>query len=189
MAVKRAYYAVQNVVSVFDDTVNLVDNPTFTNRDWTVRSQEYRKDDGRPVYAFWTDKQACGEWFRESVMHGGRPNDSFETRPCVFVCKGEPLKDPVWVDLFSGRIYEFPKSCINASKGDVMYFEVPVYDSPCLLTERSVVIDEKHKPTMPFEEMIERAKREASAFDVSPRARMDGALQQDSSQRVKGLEI
>ena len=53
IAVKRAYYAVQNVVSVFDDTLTRVADSGFSTKDRTVCTYEYRKADGRPVFVFW----------------------------------------------------------------------------------------------------------------------------------------
>ena len=46
----------------------------------------------------------------------------------------------VWVDLLTGRIYAYPKSRMRAVDGETFYLDVPVYDSPCLLTERAVVL-------------------------------------------------
>ena len=54
IAVKRAYYAVQNVASVFDDTLSRVRDSSFGTKDMTLSFYEYRKEDGRPVFAFWT---------------------------------------------------------------------------------------------------------------------------------------
>ena len=70
-----------------------------------------------------------------------RPGDSFETAPQVFkVTDGRPpLKDPVWVDLFSGRVYDLPWRDVSDSPDAVYYMHVPVYDSPCLLVERSAL--------------------------------------------------
>ena len=69
-----------------------------------------------------------------------RPGDSFETRPAVFRdAGGGPLADPVWVDLLTGRVYDFPRENVIVSAGVVRYLDVPVYDSPCVLTERAAL--------------------------------------------------
>ena len=68
-----------------------------------------------------------------------RPGDSFITRPHVFKWAGAPLKDPVWVDLFTGAVYEFPKKDVCVSANSTRYVNVPIYDSPCLLAERSAL--------------------------------------------------
>ena len=149
IAVKRAYYAVQNVVSVFDDTLTRVADSGFSTKDSTVCTYEYAKADGARVFAFWT----CAETTRkadkekEPLLPAGkqfvpvyeRPGDSFATRPHTFKWTGAPLKDPVWVDLFTGAVYEFPKKDVCVSANSTRYVNVPIYDSPCLLAERSAL--------------------------------------------------
>ena len=68
-----------------------------------------------------------------------RPSDSFATRPMVFDCKGAPLDEPVWVDLLTGRVYAFPKEDMLVHSAGVTFVNVPVYDSPCVLTERAAL--------------------------------------------------
>jgi hypothetical protein len=70
----------------------------------------------------------------------GIPSDSFTTRPGMIEWSGSPLKDPVWVDLLTGRIYAYPKNRISIADGEVYYLDVPVYDSPCILTERKLLV-------------------------------------------------
>ena len=145
IAVKRAYYAVQNVVSVFDCDLSRIAEPAITNVDISVVYYEYRNRAGLPLYAFWS----CGSPERVTASANPkerryrtvyeRPGDSFETRPTVFTAKGAPMKDPVWVDLFTGRIYAYPKGNMRAVDGETFYLDVPVYDSPCLLTEREAL--------------------------------------------------
>ncbi len=151
IAVKRAYYAVQNVASVFDCTLSRVRDQKFGANDLTIATYEYAKADGRRLYVFWqfadrTRGKKTSE--RDSVPGAGgwtpepaRPGDSFETRPAVFrAAESAPLADPVWVDLFTGAVYEFPKERIAEGRAYTRYLDVPVYDSPCVLTERSVVL-------------------------------------------------
>ena len=147
IAVKRAYYAVQNVVAVFDDTLARVKESPFGTKDASMSTYEYRKESGERLFVFWTHG-------RDITLAGGtagvlgegqgpltyvRPGDSFETRPAVFNYNGAPLEDPVWVDLFTGRVYAFPKQDMLVHSCGVTFVNVPVYDSPCLLTERSAL--------------------------------------------------
>ncbi len=148
IAVKRAYYAVQNVVSVFDDTLTRVKDSTFGTKDQTLSTYEYRKEDGRPVFVFWTHADEIVRIGKGKTVHSegefaikySRPGDSFDTRPIAFKHAGAPLKEPVWVDLLTGRVYAFPKKDMLVHSSGVTFVNVPAYDSPCLLTERSVVL-------------------------------------------------
>lgn len=154
IAIKRAYYSVQNVVSVFDDRWTRVKDSSFEKgfgtTDASVATYHYVDKAGTPLFVFWThggdwkqlfgDRHACvlgeGTW----ALEYQRPGDSFETRPAVFrYTGGKPLNDPVWVDLFTGRVYELPKSRQFAAHGTVRFIDIPVYDSPCVLTEKSAL--------------------------------------------------
>jgi hypothetical protein len=154
IAVKRAYYAVQNVVSVFDDTLVRVRgsgwDKGFGTKDATIATYEYLKNARTPVFAFWSCAEPCAKddpkvSFVPSAGYVGfryvRPGESFETRPMAFRYNGGALAlaDPVWIDLLTGRVYAFPKKNVVVGSGYVRYLDVPVYDSPCLLTERSAV--------------------------------------------------
>ena len=137
IAVKRAYYAVQNVVSVFDGTLSRVKDSGFGTKDWTLSTYEYRKPNGKRLFVFWTHAETAAA---DGTPEYLRPGDSFETRPAVFRdAGGEPLADPVWVDLLTGHVYDFPKENIVPCRECVRYLDVPVYDSPCVLTERDVL--------------------------------------------------
>ena len=150
--IKLSYYAVQNVVSVFDDRWTRVRDSKFETTDPGIATYEYVKDSGERLYVFWRfDDPSPYHVVKWDLIekdpgphHAGvpvRPGDSFETAPQVFkVLDGKPpLADPVWVDLFSGRVYDVPKRCVSDSPDAVYYLRVPVYDSPCLLTERSAL--------------------------------------------------
>ena len=146
--IKMAYYAVQNVANIFDCRLERVRDSTFGTRDMTISTYEYRMSDGRPVLVFWTHadevakippvkgKQGAPEYIAEYK----RPGDSFDTRQVAFRYRGAPLKDPVWVDMLTGGIYAFPQRRQIVHSTGLTFVNVPVYDSPCLLTERTVVL-------------------------------------------------
>lgn len=159
--VKKAYYAVQNVASVFDDSLVLVkDGRRVSTIDRCISLYEYVKDRRHPLFVFWNHgpvrtrglssgketsipdprliTTADGFKVLEGEL-GGIPSDDFTTHPGVLEWSGAPLEHPVWVDLFTGAVYAFPvKSQIRHSRG-VSFVRVPIYDSPCVLTERAAL--------------------------------------------------
>jgi len=173
--IKKAYYAIQNLVSVFDDSLTRVTKPQMTTIDRCVSVYEYLKDGRYPVVAFWDhgltsqfrnfvevddgtgrkrkevqfdktripsarlDKDELGYTILRGSERAGIPSDDFTTRPGVLEWTGAPLKDPVWVDLFTGAVYEFPAKQQIVHSAGVSFVRVPVYDSPCLLTERAAI--------------------------------------------------
>jgi len=138
IAVKQAFFAVRNVVTVFDSEVKRFGADVSTpDQSLWLRAFTRR---GLPLLVFWT----CGEFENtekewEWRMRFRRPGDSNATRPAVLHCEGAPLADPVWVDLRTGAVYDFPKAQVLRRTGGTTYVGVPVYDSPCLLTERGAL--------------------------------------------------
>ena len=63
------------------------------------------------------------------------PSESFETRTFTFGATGKAFKRPVLVDMFSGRVYEFPMEDQIVHSRGIVYANVPVYDSPFVITE------------------------------------------------------
>ncbi len=148
--IKRAYYAVQNTVGVFDATVKRVrEGQQAACTDRSVSLYEYRAANGSPLLAFWyhgpvTATTKNGTFVADQKMSvvldpGARPGDSFETRGVTFTWGGRPFADPVWVDLMTGWVYELPADLQIVHSCGVDLAEIPVYDSPCLLTERSAI--------------------------------------------------
>jgi hypothetical protein len=126
--IKLAYYAVQNVVAVFDDTLERVKEP--------LAAVLYAK--GTASYAYRnksTGQHLLALWDNSSI-----PDDAFVTRPAQVVVQGLQIKEPVWVDLVSGRIFEIPANRILSTGGFTIFKDVPLYDAPVLIAERALVL-------------------------------------------------
>ncbi len=126
--IKLAYYAVQNCVAVFDDTLERIKQPALTvTYDRSTASFAYRnRTTGQNLIVLWDNS--------------GTPDDSFATRPAQVVVKSPSIKEPVWVDLVSGRIYEIPADRILTVGESTTFKDVPLYDAPVLLAEKSLVL-------------------------------------------------
>lgn len=46
----------------------------------------------------------------------------------------------IWVDMVTGAIYELPEDRVVSEDGKTILKDIPVYDAPALITDRSVVI-------------------------------------------------
>lgn len=150
ISVKRAYYAVQNVASIFDNTLSRVADMRVSTTDLTLALYEYEKSNGTPLYLFWSFADGTHKTTQEEreeipgagifIANPARPSDSFNTRPIVLKTTARPLDNPVWVDLLTGAIYEFPKENIITGEGYTRYINIPAYDSPCILTDRAMLL-------------------------------------------------
>jgi hypothetical protein len=120
---KVAYYAVQNLASIFDASLlpDSLEYQTTSQRLLSVFS--FKKVEGKgTVIAFWD--------------HSNVPANSFSTQPVEFLFQNIQFNSPVLVDLLTGNVFEIPPSYLQrkANKSSVT---LPVYDSPMLLMERA----------------------------------------------------
>lgn len=122
---KMAFYSVQNVTSVFDDQLERI-----TDFKYTVNTKESLSVFG---YANINSKQQLVTIW----LDGAIPGNYFDTQNINITIENANFKKPVWVDLFSGRIYEIPKANWSKSGNTYTFKNIPVYDSPVLISDRS----------------------------------------------------
>ena len=136
IGVKQAFYAVRNVATVFDSELVRVPR-RVSSPERTLWLYEFARK-GHPLFVFWT----CGGYEEGSdgwKMVYRRPSDDNATRPAVIEHPDAQMREPVWVDLRTGRVYAFPKDRMLVHSCGVTFVDVPVYDSPCVLTEKSAL--------------------------------------------------
>lgn len=127
LKVKPAYYAVQNVVAVFDDTLERMANAPFDIQcaKETACYAFQHKASGRPVIVFWD---------RADV-----PSDRNDTTAATLTLTKSELTEPVWVDTITGGLFAIPKEKISIEDGKVIFKDIPVYDAPAFITDRSIL--------------------------------------------------
>ena len=119
--IKPAFWAVRNVVSVFDSSV--VRDPTAAVRLSALRpvANVYVSPQGR-IIAYW---EACA-----------RPDETLHPGFGELALQGAPLKDPILVDLVSGDVFA---AAPPASSAEGSVYRVPVHDYPWLLAEKGAL--------------------------------------------------
>ena len=129
---KVAYYAVQNVTSVFDDRLELIPNfnATTTAKE-SISLYGYQQKAGK--------KQVVTVWLDSKT-----PSNLFKTTPIDITISTGNFDSPVWVDMLTGHIYEIPKKqwrkTGNRNAGPTYTFSgIPVYDSPVLIADKSAI--------------------------------------------------
>jgi len=118
--VKRAYYAVRNVVAVFDG--RWTRDTAFDFGDPTLSFYRYRDAEGRPLLVFWRHRKDPAD------PAFAVPGDSLDLETRDLSRTGDRFAEPVWIDLLSGRVHALETLA-----------QAPVYDSPCVVTERAAV--------------------------------------------------
>ena len=127
LKVKMAYYAVQNVVSVFNDDLELIpDYPCEVQCAKPLAVYGHRNvKDGQQVCVFW-DKSAV-------------PSNRNDTASATLTIRGAAFKEPVWVDTITGGIYAIPKEKMQIDADRVTFKEIPVYDAPAFIADQSML--------------------------------------------------
>ena len=57
----------------------------------------------------------------------------------VLVAPGVAFKDPVWMDMITGRVYEIDAKDFETRDGTTIFTRLPLWDSPILIAERGQV--------------------------------------------------
>ncbi|AEI51083.1 GH39 family glycosyl hydrolase [Runella slithyformis] len=124
---KVAYYAVQNLASVFDNTLEAAPGFAFTtnaSESVSVFGYQHKK----------TKKQLITLW-----LDGNTPGNTFTTTPTDITIENGNFSNPVWVDLLTGHVYEIPKAHWSKSGNSYTFKQIPLYDSPVLIADKSML--------------------------------------------------
>jgi hypothetical protein len=125
---KQAYRAVQHLTAIFDDTLQ------------RIEEYPYDQTGSRQLSVFGyrhttTGQQIVTVWFDNTT-----PSDSNACTPVSFTFSRARFSDPVYVDLRTGAVREIPGDQWNTSEDGCSFTDIPVYDSPILIAERSQVL-------------------------------------------------
>lgn len=124
---KVAYYAIQNLAAIYDN--NMVIHPEF----------EYTSTNKESLSVYGYQHQLTKTSLVALWLDGENVTNSFETTQVNITFENISFKVPVWVDLMTGSIHEIPESKWNKS-GRNYIFNIPLYDSPVLITDKSFLI-------------------------------------------------
>lgn len=123
---KQAYYAVQHVTAVFDNTLGRIKDFTCEAKlDQPLAAYAYKRADGACAATLW--------------LSGKVPADANDKTPAELTLTGVSFKEPVWVDLRTGEVRAIPAERWKAGQGGCSFQAVPVYDSPIVIAEKSLI--------------------------------------------------
>lgn len=136
---KIAYHAVQHVTAIFDDTLERIHETTFRHTicDTDTGAYWYSTDQNLAVYGYRhreTGNKLYTVWNREAI-----PGDDCSPRPLDFAFVGSSFQEPVLVDIVTGNIYAIPAGQRKHAGNIDRFYDIPVYDAPILLAERSLI--------------------------------------------------
>ena len=132
---RPSFYAMQNVFNLLDcdakpDKMDL-EAPFTMNYWWDARNAKPRQltcskilRKGKPLWFFWFAQDRPGNQLgfdRVKLPVWGR------------------IENPVWVDMITGRVFEIPASLFDLEETRTVFRDLPMWDSPVLIADRSSV--------------------------------------------------
>lgn len=124
---KKAYFAVQNLMSVFDLFNYRLDSERIgLNHDYSCSKFLYE-----------TEKeglQSCLLWWDESIPFNYNAPIPTEVR-----VENGKFECPVIVDILSGTVKNIPEDKITKKGSEYIFSDIQVYDSPILITDKSLI--------------------------------------------------
>jgi len=138
---KMAYYAIQNLTSVFDSSLLRVNDLKHTfNIDRAGKGENrysISTDRGVSVYGYQhkiTKKQVYTIWMNDII-----PMNFNEFKTLTFIFSNANFENPVFVDLLTGKVYEIPSNQWSKKENVYTFRNIPIYDSPVLIADRSLI--------------------------------------------------
>ena len=122
---RPAYYAVQHMMSFFDDAVK------------PVGILEYESNSPRTLTVAGFEKAGTSVallWYSDEV-----PSDDLTWDKVDVTIKGVTFQDPVYVEMITGKVFELDKSAWKTEGGNTTLTQLPMWDSPMMLAERAQV--------------------------------------------------
>ena len=125
---KPSYYALQRVAAIFDDRLQRM-------RDFAWRSSPEMTSKTLSVFGY---ADAQGSQVVTAWKCDAPPKDTEVTR-LDLTFPNASFREPVYVDMLSGSVYEIPAAQWRREGAGVTFQGVPVYDSVALIAERSLI--------------------------------------------------
>lgn len=126
---KMSYEAMQNLVAIYDLLGHRLPNDSIKLKTEESYSLFYYDDKksmtGLNSILFWFD--------------GDIPSGTNDCTPTDIIVDGGKFANPVMVDILSGEIHRIPRQKIVVNGGKTLFKDIPVYDSPALITDLSLV--------------------------------------------------
>lgn len=133
--VRPVYYAMQHVTSIFDDTLTRI-------KDIQIKIKEPgHPKRGYATFAYTSENQdkIVTLWRYHWVKNVGYPGEKTDLEYLKVDLPEITFKEPVYVDMVSGKIYEFSKENWENKEGGSVFRKLPIYDSVILIAEKALI--------------------------------------------------
>lgn len=122
---RPSYYGAQHMIGFFDDNVKSVGILPYESNSLRLMTVAGFKKEGTSAVLIWYKDQIPGNDLKWDLVN--------------ISIKGANFKDPVYVDMITGKVFEIDKATLKNKGNDVQLKNLPVWDSPVMIAERSQV--------------------------------------------------
>lgn len=123
---RPAYYAVSHIANLLKHDMKPVEVKVESACGREIGSTGIADKDGRTI--------GVALWFKDNI-----PDDSLERELVCLNINDFSVKDPVYVDAITGKVYKIPVHSGSRTGGRLKCMDLPLYDSPIFIMERSAV--------------------------------------------------
>lgn len=138
---KMAYFAMQNIATIFDNSLRRLDDlhQTYNIKGAVQGENRYNHSTDRSISVYGYEdiiskKQVYSIWMDESI-----PLNTNTIKLQDFSFSNANFETPVYVDILSGKVYKIPNDKWRKNGTIYTFKEIPIYDSPILIIERSLL--------------------------------------------------
>jgi hypothetical protein len=122
---RPSYYGVQHMAGFFDDTVEPTGILEYSSNAYRKLTVAGFKKEETPVALLWYNDQIPGDEMKWDLI--------------TLTIKNTNFKDPVYVEIVSGKVFEIESTDWENKGGDVVLRKLPVWDCVIMIAERSKV--------------------------------------------------
>ena len=122
---RPAFYGVQHMTAFFDDTAKSIGEMDYNSNAYRNLTVAGFSRNNSPVALVWYKDQIPGNELKWDLIR--------------LSIKKMNFKDPVYVELISGKVFEIGPDDWENKNGDVLFKNLPVWDSVIMITERAQV--------------------------------------------------
>ena len=138
---KVAYYAIQNITSIFDNSLKRIKDLHFTHNidGAAANDNKYSCSTDRSLAVYGYQHKLSKAKIYTIWMDENIPTESIQPKQQSFSFSNTDFNSPVLVDIITGNVYEIPANNIS-KKGIVTTLRgIPVYDAPIVIADRSLI--------------------------------------------------
>ena len=134
---KIAYYTVQQITSIFDDTLVRLSG---VRKRFSLDAQDgdcFHMNTDRSLSVYGYQKQGTTDRIYTIWRDDSIPAEAYPVSTLDFSFAGSHFRQPVLVDVISGRVYDFTDW--ERKEGLDVFRHVPVWDAPVLIAEKALI--------------------------------------------------